>query len=68
MEELQNRIAKLEKELQEERCRNAIITREKIKHMSGEVIDSNPYRYLNDKLTSISFCNLFVLLYKIDIG
>lgn len=61
MEELQNRIAMLEKELQEERCKNAITTREKIEHMSGEVIDSNPYRYLNDKLTSISFCNFYYI-------
>ncbi|XP_046829308.1 ubiquitin-like modifier-activating enzyme 5 isoform X3 [Vespa crabro] len=46
MEELQKRIAELERELQEEKCRNAITTREKIEHMSGEVIDSNPYSRL----------------------
>lgn len=46
MEELQKRIAELEEELQKERCRNAITAREKIEHMSGEVIDSNPYSRL----------------------
>lgn len=41
---LRQRIRELEKKLLEEQHRNKFTTREKIEHMSSEVIDSNPYR------------------------
>lgn len=44
VESLQQRIIELENELQEKKDKVAITTREKIKHMSEEVVDSNPYR------------------------
>ncbi|XP_076302341.1 ubiquitin-like modifier-activating enzyme 5 [Lasioglossum baleicum] len=43
---LRQRIRELEKKLLEEQHRNKFTTREKIEHMSSEVIDSNPYSRL----------------------
>ncbi|XP_003699230.1 ubiquitin-like activating enzyme 5 [Megachile rotundata] len=45
-EKLQQRIKELETKLQEEQNKNMLITREKIEHMSSEVVDSNPYSRL----------------------
>lgn len=42
VERLRQRIIELENELREKK--DAVATREKIKHMSEEVVDSNPYR------------------------
>lgn len=44
VESLRRRVAELEKQLQEEKSKDATATREKIEHMSAEVVDSNPYR------------------------
>lgn len=44
IEELQRRIKELENKLLEEQSKNMLSTREKIEHMSSEVVDSNPYR------------------------
>lgn len=45
MEQLQARIKQLEEELKEEKSKNAQLpSRQKIEHMSPEVVDSNPYR------------------------
>lgn len=46
MEELQKRIAELEEELHKEKSKNAVVARDKIEHMSSEVVDSNPYSRL----------------------
>ncbi|XP_017762255.1 PREDICTED: ubiquitin-like modifier-activating enzyme 5 [Eufriesea mexicana] len=43
---LRQRIRELENKLLEEQHKNKFTTREKIKHMSNEVIDSNPYSRL----------------------
>lgn len=44
VESLRQRIIELENELGEKKDKDAAATREKIKHMSAEVVDSNPYR------------------------
>lgn len=44
IESLRRRIIEIENELQEKKDKNAAATREKIEHMSEEVVDSNPYR------------------------
>lgn len=44
LEELRQRVKELEKKLLEEQRKNASTAREKIEHMSSEVVDSNPYR------------------------
>lgn len=41
---LKRRIKELENVIFEEQRRNALTPRERIEHMSSEVIDSNPYR------------------------
>ncbi|KZC14428.1 PREDICTED: ubiquitin-like modifier-activating enzyme 5 [Dufourea novaeangliae] len=46
LEELRCRIKELENKLLEEQNKNTLATREKIEHMSGEVVDSNPYSRL----------------------
>ena len=48
MKELKKRIAELENELRLEKSKNesSSVHREKIKEMSSEVVDSNPYRSL----------------------
>ncbi|XP_070162122.1 ubiquitin-like modifier-activating enzyme 5 isoform X1 [Polyergus mexicanus] len=46
IESLRRRIIELENELQENKNKNAAATREKIEHMSEEVVDSNPYSRL----------------------
>ncbi|KAG7198772.1 hypothetical protein KM043_001757 [Ampulex compressa] len=43
---LRRRVEELESQLRQEQCENKAITRGKIEHMSGEVIDSNPYSRL----------------------
>lgn len=43
IESLRQRILELENELKK-KDKNAATTREKIEHMSEEVVDSNPYR------------------------
>jgi len=47
MEDLKKRIAELENELKLEKSKNesSSVQREKIKEMSSEVVDSNPYRF-----------------------
>ena len=48
VEELQARVAALEKELEETRAKStASVQRQKIEQMSSEVVDSNPYRYFS---------------------
>lgn len=42
IETLRQKIKELENELREKKDKDA--AREKIEHMSGEVVDSNPYR------------------------
>lgn len=44
VESLQKKVAELERELEEKKSKDAATTREKIEHMSAEVVDSNPYR------------------------
>lgn len=44
VEKLQQRVKELESKLLEEQSKNVSTTREKIEHMSSEVVDSNPYR------------------------
>lgn len=44
VESLRQRIIELENELREKKDKDVVATREKIKHMSEEVVDSNPYR------------------------
>ncbi|XP_076648067.1 ubiquitin-like activating enzyme 5 [Halictus rubicundus] len=46
IEELQRRIKQLENQLSEEQNKNMLSAREKIEHMSSEVVDSNPYSRL----------------------
>ncbi|XP_029044166.1 ubiquitin-like modifier-activating enzyme 5 [Osmia bicornis bicornis] len=46
VEKLQERVKELESKLLEEQSKNMSITREKIEHMSSEVVDSNPYSRL----------------------
>lgn len=46
VESLRQRIIELENELREKKDKDAVATREKIKHMSEEVVDSNPYSRL----------------------
>ncbi|CAL1687735.1 unnamed protein product [Lasius platythorax] len=46
VESLRQRIIELENELREKKDKDAAATREKIKHMSAEVVDSNPYSRL----------------------
>lgn len=44
VEELENRIKDLEKQLEHEKRKNITAGRSKISQMSSEVVDSNPYR------------------------
>lgn len=44
MEEMENRIKDLEKQLEKEKQKNNTAGRSKISQMSSEVVDSNPYR------------------------
>ncbi|XP_011687511.1 PREDICTED: ubiquitin-like modifier-activating enzyme 5 [Wasmannia auropunctata] len=46
IESLQQRVIELENELREKKDRDATLTRERIEHMSDEVVDSNPYSRL----------------------
>ncbi|XP_014481170.1 PREDICTED: ubiquitin-like modifier-activating enzyme 5 [Dinoponera quadriceps] len=46
LESLRRRVAELERELEERKSKDAATTREKIEHMSAEVVDSNPYSRL----------------------
>lgn len=46
IENLRQKIKELENELREKKDKDAAATREKIEHMSGEVVDSNPYSRL----------------------
>ncbi|XP_076290742.1 ubiquitin-like activating enzyme 5 [Lasioglossum baleicum] len=46
IEQLQHRIKQLENQLLEEQNKNMLSAREKIEHMSSEVVDSNPYSRL----------------------
>lgn len=44
IESLRQRVIELENKLREKNSEDATIMRERIKHMSDEVVDSNPYR------------------------
>lgn len=46
VEKLRRKVKELENKLLEEQCKNNLTTREKIDHMSSEVVDSNPYSRL----------------------
>ena len=44
IEELQNRVRELEEEVSQLKKNEGNVGREKIAQMSGEVVDTNPYR------------------------
>lgn len=44
IEALRQKVKCLENKLLEEQRKNTAVAREKIEHMSSEVVDSNPYR------------------------
>jgi hypothetical protein len=53
MEELLEKVKHLEAELASEKAKHVQPTRKKIAEMSSEVVDSNPYRYVDIWLFSL---------------